>query len=86
MELANQIVNVNLDVRVDNMEYVNMDDVGVILHHLQRFLKHLMELAHQIVNVNLDVRVGNMEYVITDDVGVILHHLQRLKNYLMLVF
>jgi hypothetical protein len=68
------------------MEYVNMDDVGVILQHLQRFLKHLMELAHQTVNVNLDARVGNMEYVITDDVGVILHHLKRLKNYLMLVF
>jgi hypothetical protein len=42
MELAHQIVNVNLDVRVGNMEYVITDDVGVILHHLQRLKNYLM--------------------------------------------
>jgi hypothetical protein len=35
MDLVNQIANVNLDVRVENMEYVNTDDVGVILHQVQ---------------------------------------------------
>jgi hypothetical protein len=34
-DLVNQIANVNLDVRVEDMEYVNMDDVGVILHQVQ---------------------------------------------------
>jgi hypothetical protein len=76
MDLVNQIASVNLDVREENMEYVNTDDVGVILHHLQRLRKKLNcnYLVHQMDNVNLDVRVEELEYVITENVRAWFRH------------
>ncbi|PNX62518.1 hypothetical protein L195_g061184 [Trifolium pratense] len=72
--------NVNLGVRLEDMEYVNMDVVGVMNHHQQRLQKNLTGLVNQMGNANLDVRLEDMEYVNTDDVGVMNHHQQRLQT------
>ncbi|PNX83856.1 hypothetical protein L195_g039905, partial [Trifolium pratense] len=66
----------------EDMEYVNMDDVGVMNHHQQRLQKNLMELVNQMGNVNLGVRLEDMEYVNMDVVGVMNHHQQRLQKNL----